>query len=64
MHLFCYEYEKLNKVVYDDLREFCLCERINEEYMRSLIKKNNYFGYIYIAIASVKRVLMAIIKSA
>jgi hypothetical protein len=70
MHLlFCYEYEKLNKVVYDDLRDFCLCERVNEEYVRSLIKKTNHFGIrniniaIGFGIAYIKRV-MASIKSA
>ena len=49
MHLNCYEYEKFNRVVYDDLREFCLCERKNEEYIRTLVKKTNCSRDINIA---------------
>ena len=43
MHLTYYEYKMFNNVVYDELRKFCLYELINEDYMRSLIKKANYF---------------------
>lgn len=39
-----YNKHESNKAVYDDLREFCICERINEEYTRTLIKKPNNFS--------------------
>ena len=34
-----YYFEKRNVHTYDNVREFCLCEGINEEYHRSLLKK-------------------------
>lgn len=33
-----------NKVKYDPIREFCLLENVNEEYMRSLIKRDSSKG--------------------
>ncbi|MDD2495515.1 MAG: hypothetical protein PHE29_10015 [Tissierellia bacterium] len=39
MHLFCYENKNLDKIKYDGVRDFCLCEKVEEEYMRSLIKR-------------------------
>lgn len=41
MYLYHYEELKLIKVKYDPIREFCLCENVNEEYMRSLIKQDS-----------------------
>jgi membrane protease YdiL (CAAX protease family) len=39
MRLYYYENENLNKIIDDGVRDYCLCERVNEEYMRSLIKR-------------------------
>jgi len=39
MHLYCHENENLNKIIDSGVRDSCLCERVNEEYMRSLIKR-------------------------
>lgn len=33
-----YEYEKTNRIIYDNVREYCLAEQLNEEYFRSSIK--------------------------
>jgi len=33
------EYNKYKNNVYDELREYCICERVNEEHLRTLIKK-------------------------
>jgi len=52
MSLYLYEYEKRNNDVHDGIREYCLCERINEEYLRTLIKKPNYFSIIMFALKS------------
>ena len=38
MHLYYYENDKLNKITDDGIRGFCLCERVNDEYMRSSVK--------------------------
>lgn len=35
-----YEYEKVNKNNYDGIREYCLAEKLNEEYFRYSMKKN------------------------
>jgi D-alanyl-D-alanine carboxypeptidase len=32
-----YEYEKTNKNIYDGVREYCITEQVNEEYLRSLM---------------------------
>lgn len=32
-------YYKCNKNVYDGLRDYCICERVNEEYLRTLVEK-------------------------
>ena len=40
MHLYCYENGSLNKIKYDRVRDFCLCEKVDEEYMRSLIERD------------------------
>lgn len=32
-----YEYEKCHNNIYDQIREYCICERVNEEHLRSLI---------------------------
>ena len=67
MQLNFYEYEKFNRVVYDDLREFCLCERKDEEYMRTLVKKTNYSRDINIAlvrrVCNFKLYIMSSIRS-
>jgi hypothetical protein len=35
-----YEFEKENKNIYDDVREYCIAERVNEEYFRaSMVQK-------------------------
>ena len=35
-----YEFEKENKYIYDSIREYCLSERVDEEYFRaSVIQK-------------------------
>ena len=39
MQLFRYENENLNKMIDDNVRVFCLGERVNEEYIRVLIKQ-------------------------
>lgn len=39
MYLYDYKNENFNKVIDDGIRNFCLHERVNEEYMRLLIKK-------------------------
>jgi hypothetical protein len=43
-----YYYEKQNREIHDDVREFCLCERVNEEYLRTNIKKYGLLGKIKI----------------
>lgn len=35
-----YELEKCNKTNYDSVREYCLVEKVNEEYLRAAIRKN------------------------
>ena len=37
MFIFLHGYQ--NKDHYDNVREYCLRERVNEEYLRTLIKK-------------------------
>lgn len=32
-----YEYENTNRIIYDNVREYCLAEQLNEEYFRSSI---------------------------
>jgi membrane protease YdiL (CAAX protease family) len=39
MHLYYCKNENLNRIIDDGIRDFCLCERVNEEYMRSLTKR-------------------------
>ncbi len=39
MDLYCYENKNLNKIIDDGIRDFCLCEKVNEEYIRSLKKR-------------------------
>jgi membrane protease YdiL (CAAX protease family) len=39
MHLYYYENKNFNKIMDDGVRDYCLCERVNEGYMRSLIKR-------------------------
>lgn len=34
-------YENQNKDQFDSLREYCLCERVNEEHLRTLIQKRS-----------------------
>ena len=45
-----YVNEKHNKNEYEGLREYCLCEKVNEEYARTAIKKTHYFRKIKIAV--------------
>ncbi len=33
-----YEYENTNKNIYDDAREYCIFEQVNEEYFRCSIR--------------------------
>ena len=33
-----------NKIKYDGLREYCLSEGVNEEYLRKMIVNPGYFG--------------------
>ena len=40
MHLYCYENEKLKRTKSYGVRDFCLCEKVDEEYMRSLINRD------------------------
>jgi len=30
-----YEHEKSNNIIYDGLREYCVTEKVNEEYLRA-----------------------------
>jgi len=39
-----YEYEKRAKVNYDNIREYCLMEQVNEEHLRTAIKRNKKLG--------------------
>ena len=39
MNVYPYENWNLNRTKYDLIREFCLCEKVDEEYFRS-IKRN------------------------
>jgi hypothetical protein len=50
MHFYDYEYEKCNKDVFDDLREYCSCERVDEKHLRTLIEKPNHIKNITIAL--------------
>lgn len=34
------EFEKCNKTNYDCVREYCLGEKVNEEYLRAVIRSN------------------------
>ena len=36
----------MKNIIDDDVRDFCLCERVNEEYVRSLIKRTRGVGGI------------------
>lgn len=40
MYLYSYEAVKLNNAIFDRVREFCLCKKVEEEYVRSLIKRD------------------------
>ncbi|HOA81816.1 MAG TPA: CPBP family intramembrane metalloprotease [Defluviitaleaceae bacterium] len=40
MNVYLYENWNLNRTKYDLIREFCLCEKVDEEYFRSIIKRN------------------------
>lgn len=40
MYRSLYEQEKVNKINYDDIREYCKAEQVNEEYLRYSIRKN------------------------
>ena len=42
--------EKQNTNKYDGVREYCLREKVNEEYARTAIKKTHYFRMIRIAV--------------
>ncbi|HOJ10132.1 MAG TPA: CPBP family intramembrane metalloprotease [Clostridiales bacterium] len=44
MHLYYYENKNFNKIIDDGIRDFCLCERVNEEYMRSLNEQTHKVG--------------------
>jgi membrane protease YdiL (CAAX protease family) len=46
MQFYRYENENLNKIIDDEVRIFCLGERVNEEYMRVLIKQARGAGNI------------------
>ena len=46
MSLYPYGNESSNKIIYDDIRNFCLCERVNEEYIRLLTKQAREAGGI------------------
>jgi hypothetical protein len=35
-----YEHEKINKNIYDGVREYCKNEHVNEEYFRSCASKS------------------------
>jgi len=37
MIIYYNEYNKYKNNLYDELREYCLCERANEEHLRTLI---------------------------
>jgi len=39
-----YEHEKTNRDVYDNIREYCAIEQVDEEYLRSSIRKNGSWG--------------------
>lgn len=39
MYSCCHDKENLNVIVDDGVRHFCLCEKVNEEYMRSLMRQ-------------------------
>jgi hypothetical protein len=50
-----YEHKKTNKNIYDGIRQYCIVERVNEEYLRSSISENGLGGkpikrYIIIAV--------------
>ena len=46
-----YDYDN-NKKIYDGIKEFCQCERVNEEYMRALlvVEKKTFFKNIVVAL--------------
>lgn len=35
-----YEFEKITKNIYDDVREYCITEKVDEEYLRSSLIKD------------------------
>jgi hypothetical protein len=39
-----YELEKRNKAIYDNVHEYCLAEKVNEEQLRISIKKKYWFN--------------------
>lgn len=45
-------YCEYNKNIYDGIKEFCQCERVNEEYMRTLLEeeKLKIFNNIIVAL--------------
>ena len=51
MHIYFYEYMKRNKAIHHGIREYCLYERVNQEYPKTLIEKSNNisnsYSYIY-----------------
>jgi hypothetical protein len=50
MHIYFCGYEKCDVDVHDDLREYCLCERVNEEYLRTIIEEPDFFSSIKISL--------------
>jgi membrane protease YdiL (CAAX protease family) len=44
MHLFGYGYDKSDNIKFDRVREFCRSEGVDEEYMRTLIKRDTRSG--------------------
>lgn len=63
MNMYYYQCEKRNKVVHDGVREYCLCERVNEEYLRTLIERHSYLstmnkpGFVLLQLNIFKRIV-------
>ena len=55
-----YEHEKSNNIIYDGLREYCVTEKVNEEYLRASIRAirlgyKHVTGYMIMAVFGVIR---------
>lgn len=50
-----YNFYERNNTKYDSIREYCSCERLNEEYMRTLMEKPNHCSSIKVALIKIIR---------